>query len=145
MEDVDKQTIGLQLLGFSVSLHFGSKYVCAVLNQSWKLSGCSIAWSHAFSRSCFRAVSCLSQKLGTASWPGDFKLLVFLNEACNSTYVMSSQGLHSVLACCNCSLFIRYAEWLCSLSFSKMLRQNDYVASFFDGFPSGTCSLPRFL
>ena len=110
-----------------------------------KLSGCSIAWLYAFSRCWCRAVSCLSQKLGTASGPGDFQLLVFFNAVCNSSWVMSSQGWHSVSAYFNSSLFIHSAEWLCSLSFSKMLRQNVSVASFFGGFSTGTCSLPRFL
>ena len=58
---------------------------------------------------------------------------------------MSSQGWHSVSAYFNSSLFINSAEWLCSVSFFKMLRQNVSVAYFFGGFPTGTCSLPRFL
>ena len=90
-------------------------------------------------------MSCLSQKLGTASGLGDFQLLVIINAVCNSSWVMSSQGWHSVSAYFNSSLFVYSAEWLCSLSFSKMLRQNVSVASFFGGFSTGTCSLPRFL
>ena len=31
-----------------MSLHFGSKYVCAVVNQLGKLPGCSIAWLYVF-------------------------------------------------------------------------------------------------
>ena len=58
---------------------------------------------------------------------------------------MSSQGWHSVSAYFNSSLFINSAEWLCFVSFFKMLSQNVSVAYFFGGFPTGTCSLPRFL
>ena len=47
---------------------------------------------------------------------------------------MSSHGWHSVSAYFCSSLFIHSAEWLCSLSFSKMLRQNVSVASFLGGF-----------
>ena len=92
-------------------------------------------------------MSCLSQKLGTASGPGDFQLLVFINAVCNSSWVMSFQGWHSVSTYFSSSLFIhsQTAEWLCSISFSKILLQNVSVASFFGGFSTGTCSLPRFL
>ena len=120
-------------------------YVCAVVNQLGKLSGCSIAWLYAFSRCWCRFLNCLSQKLGTASGPGNFHLLVFINAVCKSSWVISSQGWRSVSAYFNSSLFIHSAECLCSLSFSKMLRQNVSVASFFDGFSTGPCSLPRLL
>ena len=84
------------------------------MNQLGKLSGCSIAWIYAFSRCWCRAVGCLSQKLGTASGPGDFQLLLFMNADRNSSWIMSSQGWHSVSTYFNSSLFIHSVEWLCS-------------------------------
>ena len=108
--------------------------VSTFVNRSGSPSGCSIARLYAFSSCYCMAVSCLSQKLGTALGPGDFQLLVFINAVCNSSWVMPSQGWHSVSVYFNSSLFIHSAEWLCSLSFSKMLSQNVSVASFFGVF-----------
>ena len=79
-------------------------------------------------------MSCLSQKLGTASGPGDFQLLVFFKAVCNSSGLMSSHGWHSISVYFCSSLFIHSAEWLYSLLFSKMVRQNVSVASFLGGY-----------
>ena len=71
-------------------------------------------------------------------------VVVFFIAVCNSIWFISSYGWHSVSAYFGSSLLIHSAEWLYSLFFSKMERQNVSVSSF-SGFSSDIFSLPRFL
>ena len=79
---------------------------------------------------------------------GPVSLACFLcnvKAVCNSSWLMSSQGWHSVSSYFCSPIFIHSAEGLSSLTFSNMLRQKVSVSSFFHDFSTSIYSLLRFL